>query len=141
MWTNKYMPIKSDWYLAKVKGKRKALRWNNFKKFFVDSSGREVSFDKVDCWLDDEESPSDILVECRIGDLIEIIGQFLKDRNRSKDSKAFLFGRILDFLANNYSDNNKNVAKEILKLSKKHKLTFEQMDCTKGLIKLGLDGE
>lgn len=53
MWTNKYEPIKSDWYIVKHQGKRTVMKWNNHNKFWCEFSGKTYKFNEIDEWLDD----------------------------------------------------------------------------------------
>lgn len=54
MWTNNYNPNKSDWYVAKIEGKRTVLNWNAPNKFWSDFAGKTYEPECIDCWLDDE---------------------------------------------------------------------------------------
>ena len=56
MWTNKYEPIESEWYLVKVNGKKEILMWNRHNKFFADFCGKTYKFNQIDCWLDDSKA-------------------------------------------------------------------------------------
>jgi len=53
MWTNKYEPTNSEWYIVKLQGKRTIMMWNEHNKFWTDFAGKTYKFNQIDEWLDD----------------------------------------------------------------------------------------
>jgi hypothetical protein len=53
MWTNKYNPTNSDWYIVVVDGKKSPMSWNSHNKFWVDFGGKTYKPEQIDRWLDD----------------------------------------------------------------------------------------
>ena len=53
MWTKEYEPVKSDWYIVKIQGKRNILMWNSPNKFWTGLDGKTYKFNQIDEWLDD----------------------------------------------------------------------------------------
>lgn len=56
-------------------------------------------------------------------------------------TSAGIFGSIFKLLAENPTDENKRLAREIYGMTLNYDFFVSQMDCNESLIKLGLDGK